>query len=148
MSIETIKELRELTGLSFNEIKKALDETGGDRAGAFEILKSRGATIAQKKAERLTHEGVIEAYVHSTKKVGVLLQLQCETDFVARNPLFTELAHDLAMHIAAMEPSDAQVMMGQPFIKDPGMTVGELLVAAIAKLGENIKVNRFERFAI
>lgn len=148
MSIDAIKELRDSTGFSFNEIRKALEEAAGDKTKALELLKARGATLAQKKSERSTNEGVIEAYVHSTKKVGVIVELLCETDFVARNPIFTELAHECALHIAAMAPESVAALQEQPFIKDPSLTVGQLITNAVAKLGENIKINRFERFAI
>ena len=148
MSIDAIKELRELTGLSIIEIKKTMDEVQGNKALALEVLKKRGASIAQKKSSRSTSEGLIEAYIHSTKKVGVLVELLCETDFVARNPMFGELAHDIAMHVAAMAPTDVEELLSQPAIKDQSTTVGQLITNAIAKLGENIKINRFERFAI
>lgn len=148
MDSPAIKELREATGLSFNEIRKALEESGGDRGKALEILTARGTVIAERKSSRSTSEGIIEAYVHATKKVGTLVELVCETDFVARNPLFGELAHDCAMHIAAMDPKDVDELLAQPFIKDPAMTVNQLIINAIAKLGENIKIRRFQRFAI
>lgn len=148
MSIDTIKELRESTGLSFNEISKALHEAGGDRAKAVELLKLRGATIAAKKSSRSTGEGIIDAYIHATKKVGVLVELVCETDFVARNPMFIELAHECALHIAAMDPKDLEELAVQPYIKDSEITVGQLVTNAIAKLGENIKIAQFVRFAI
>ena len=148
MSIDIIKELRETTGLSFNEIRKALQEAGGDRDKAVEILKTRGVTIAQKKSSRSTNEGIIEAYVHSTKKVGVLVELVCETDFVARNPMFSDLAHDCAMHIAAMDPKSVEEFLSQLFIKDQAITMQALISNAVAKLGENIKVQQFQRFAI
>ena len=148
MSINTIKELRELTGLGFKEIQKALQEAGGDRAKALELLKASGANIAAKKSSRSTSEGLIASYIHSTKKVGVLVEVLCETDFVARNPMFGELAHEVAMHVAAMAPEQIEELSGQPYIKDPSITVGQLVTNAIAKLGENIKVSRFERFAI
>lgn len=148
MSIDTIKELRELTGLSFNEIRKALAEAGNDRERALAILKERGASIAEKKSSRSTSEGLVESYIHSTKKVGVLLEILCETDFVARNPLFVELAHECAMHIAAMAPKNIDDLLAQPYIKDQSKTVGQLVTESVAKLGENIKINRFERFQI
>lgn len=147
-SIDTIKELREVTGLSFNEIRKALDEAGGDRVKALELLKQRGVSIAEKKSSRSTNEGIVEAYVHSTKKVGVLLELVCETDFVARNPMFLELAHECALHIAAMDPQTAEELLTQPYVKDPAITLGQLITNAIAKLGENIKIERFVRFSV
>ncbi|MEK7616072.1 MAG: elongation factor Ts [Patescibacteria group bacterium] len=148
MSINAIKELRELTGLSFNEIRKALEEAGGEKQKALEVLKTRGAIIAAKKSERSTSEGIVESYIHSTKKVGVLLELLCETDFVARNPMFGELAHECAMHVAAMSPQTVAELLEQPFIKDQNKTVGQLITESIAKLGENIKINRFDRFQI
>lgn len=146
--IETIKELRDSTGLSFNEIKRALEEAKGDKARAVEVLKAHGARVAEKKAARATEQGMIEAYVHSNKKVGVLVEVLCETDFVARNPLFTELAHEIAMHIAAMDPQDGRELLGQPYIRDQDVTVGELITQFIAKLGENIKIGKFCRLQL
>lgn len=148
MSIDAIKELRELTGLSFNEIRKALEECNGDKNKALDYLRERGATIAKKKSSRATGEGIIESYIHPNKKVGVLLELLCETDFVARNPLFIELAHDCTMHVAAMNPASLSELLSQPFIKDASKTVNQLITELIAKLGENIKISRFERFSI
>ena len=148
MPIDSIKELRDLTGLSFNEIKKALEESGGDKGKALELLKTRGASIAAKKSERSTGEGIIETYVHGTKKIGVMLELLCETDFVARNAIFSELAHELALHIAASAPVDVAELMSQEFIKDPSKTIQALITESIAKIGENIKVSRFIRYQI
>ncbi|MGD0976939.1 MAG: elongation factor Ts [Minisyncoccia bacterium] len=146
--IETIKQLRDSTGFSFNEIRKALEEAGGDKARAIEVLKAHGASIAEKKSTRTTSQGIIEAYIHSTKKVGAMVEILCETDFVARNPLFSELAHELAMHIAAMDPADSKTLMAQPYIKDPDQTVANFIQNYIAKLGENIKVGKFARFQL
>jgi len=146
--IELIKELRDTTGLSFKEIREALEEAGGDKARAIEVLKAHGAALARKKASRETQEGVIDAYIHATKKVGALVELLCETDFVARNPLFAELSHELVMHVAAMDPRDVEELLKQSYIKDEDITVGELVTQYIAKLGENIKVGRFIRFEI
>lgn len=146
--VETIKELRETTGLSFKEIQKALAEAGGDKARAVEVLKAHGATIAEKKASRKTAEGLVESYIHSNRKIGVLVEVLCETDFVARNPLFSELAHELAMHVAAMDPRDNEELLGQPYVKDQDITIKDLVTQYIAKLGENIKVERFVRFQI
>ncbi len=147
-NLETIKELRDTTGLSFKEIQRALDEAGGDKARAIEVLKAHGATVAEKKASRKTAEGLVESYIHSTKKVGVLIELLCETDFVARNPLFSQLAHELAMHIAAMDPRDSEELLGQPYIKDQDITIKDFVTQYIAKLGENIKIEHFVRFHI
>ncbi len=146
--IEIIKELRDITGLSFHEIKKAIEEAKGDKLKAIEILKIHGASVAQKKAARATQEGIVESYIHSNKKIGVLVELLCETDFVARNPLFSELAHELAMHIAAMDPSDNEELLEQPYIKDQDVKIQDLVTQFIAKLGENIKVAKFVRFQI
>jgi elongation factor Ts len=146
--IETIKQLRDSTGFSFNEIRKALEEAGGDKARAIEVLKAHGASIAEKKSTRTTSQGIIEAYIHSTRKVGAMVEILCETDFVARNPLFSELAHELAMHIAAMDPADSKTLMAQPYIKDPDQTVANFIQNYIAKLGENIKVGKFARFQL
>ena len=146
--VETIKQLRGSTGLSFGEIKKALDEAGGDKARAIGVLKARGAAVAQKKALRTTGQGIVEAYVHSNKKVGVLVELLCETDFVALNPSFGELAHEVAMHIAAMDPQDGQELLSQPYIRDQDLTIEQLITQYIAKLGENIKVGQFSRLQL
>lgn len=146
--IETIKQLRDTTGLSFGEIKRALEEAGGDKARAIEILKAQGAALARKKSLRETQEGIIGVYVHATKKIGALVELLCETDFVARNQLFAELAHELAMHVAAMDPENVGQLLEQPYIKDQDITIGDLVTQYIAKLGENIKVSRFVRFQV
>lgn len=146
--VETIKQLRDSTGLSFNEIKKALDEAGGDKARAIEVLKAHGAVVAQKKALRTTGKGIIESYIHSNKKVGVLVEVLCETDFVARNPMFSQLAHEVAMHIAAMDPRDSLELLNQPYVRDQDITIEQLVVQYIAKLGENIKIGQFCRLQL
>lgn len=148
MNAELVKELRDSTGLSFNEIKKALDESGGDRAKALEALKARGATVAEKKSQRTTGQGMVEAYIHSNKKVGVLVELLCETDFVVRNPLFGELAHEIAMHIAAMDTQNTDELLTQPYIRDQAITINQLITQYIAKLGENIRVGKFCRLQL
>lgn len=146
--IEIIKELREETGLSFGEIKKALTEAGGDKAKAAELLKSLGASMAAKKSGRSANEGVVESYIHTTHKKGSMVQLMCETDFVAKNDEFRTLAKDLAMHILAMKPTNAEELLAQPFVKDPNITVQDLVHQAVAKLGENIQVGDFVVFEI
>ena len=146
--IDKIKSLRDSTGLSLNEIKKALVEAGGDEERAKEILQKIGASMAAKKSARQVKEGVIEAYIHNTRKTASVVELLCETDFVARNVEFQKLAKDLAMHIAAMKPGDITDLLSQPFVKDQDVTVQELINQSIAKLGENIQVNRFELFEI
>ncbi|MDO8495433.1 MAG: elongation factor Ts [bacterium] len=146
--IEKIKKIRETTGLSVGEISKAMREAEGDEAKMLEILKSRGVVIADKKSSREIKEGVIESYIHNTKKVGALLSLGSETDFVARNAEFQKLAHDLAMQVASMCPQNVEELLAQPFIKDPSVTVTDLINQHIAKLGENIRVGQFVRFEI
>lgn len=148
MAIDLIKKLREQTGVSVAEIKKALDEAGGNEAKALEILKERGKTVAEKKGEAETKQGIVHAYIHSNGKIGVLLELNCQTDFVARNEDFKNLANDLAMHIAASEPESVDALMAQPFIKSPSKPVQDLINELVAKLGENIRVNRFVRYQI
>ena len=146
--VNKVKALRDATGLSFGQINKALTEAGGDQAKAMDLLKAYGAQIAAKKSERQVHEGTISAYVHNTKKVGSLVELLCETDFVAKNSEFQQLAYDLAMHVAAMRPADVPELLAQPFIKDQEMTVQDLINQAIGKLGENIQVGQFSIFVI
>lgn len=138
--LETIKKLRDQTGLSFQQIKKALDDAGGDESKAIESLKALGLSMAEKKSSREVKEGVVASYVHSNKKLGVMVELLCETDFVARNEDFQNLGKDLAMHIAAMKPSNSEELLRQPFVKDPNITVKDLVNQSIAKLGENIQI--------
>lgn len=129
------------------EAKKALQDAGGDLEKAKEILQERGLVKAQKKAERATGAGILESYVHNNR-VGVLLELRCETDFVARSEPFKQLAHDLVMHIAAMDPENADALLRQPFVKDESLTVNDLIAATITKTGENIQIGRFCRYEL
>lgn len=145
---EQIKNLRQKTGISVIECKNALEQAGGDETGAIKILEERGKERAIKKSQRETKQGLVEAYIHNNGKVGVLLELHCETDFVAKNQEFKQLAHDLAMHVAAMEPENLDDLLAQSFIKDASKTIGELLSDVISKLGENIKIDRFIRYEI
>jgi len=148
ISAEAVKKLREKTGASMMECKKALEESAGDEAAAEEILRKRGGEIAEKKSERQTKTGAIDAYVHANQKIGVLLQLDCESDFVARNENFKALSHDLCLHIAALNPAGNEELLLQPFIKDSEKTVQDLINESISKLGENIKLNKFTRFEL
>lgn len=145
---DKIKELRERTGLSLGQIKKALDEAGDDESKAIEILKERGLATALKKSSREVKEGVIDSYIHANRKLGAIVEVLCETDFVAKNADFVELAHDLAMHIAAARPENSDDLLSQPFIKDQAVTVRDIINSHIAKLGENIQVGRFDLFEI
>jgi len=145
------------------QCRKALMEAQGDIEGALEILKQQSLVKAAKKAERPATEGLIEAYVHTGGRVGAMVELNCETDFVARTDEFKELAHHLAMQVAAMDPqfvSGEEVSPGtevepqtaclllQPDIKNPDKTVQEIIAETMAKVGENIKVSRFARFEL
>ncbi|HVT74916.1 MAG TPA: translation elongation factor Ts [Candidatus Paceibacterota bacterium] len=186
---DQIKELRESTGVSVMQCKKALEEAQGDMAKAIVILKKKGAEAAAKKGDRTLAATQIAAYVHSTGIVGVLVELGCETDFVAKNPEFKQLTYDVAMHIAASKPefvkkedinADARavaesvfekevegkpadmkakilegklaayfserVLLDQPFIKNPELTIAGLLSQAVQKFGEKIEVVRFTRY--
>lgn len=161
--VEAVKELRSRTSAGIAECNKALLEANGDLEKALEILRRRGLAVAEKKKERIVTEGIVEAYVHHNRRLGVLVELNCETDFVARTPEFQTLAHDLAMQIAATSPlfvSSEEIPAGtdidpqtaclldQPFIKDPTKPVKEIIAETIAKVGENIKVRRFARFEL
>ena len=189
----TVKKLRDLTGAGMMECKAALTEANGNIEEATTILRKRGLAQATKKAGRSTNEGLIGSYIHMGGKIGVLVEINCESDFVARTEDFQGLAREIAMHIAAASPQyvrreevpadvlerekeiyraqmkdqnkPAQViekivegklnsfyeqvcLLDQPSIRDPKTTVGQLIQAAIAKLGENIGVSRFVRFEV
>lgn len=147
-NINLIKKLREETGCSVIECKKAVEKTKGDLKKAREILRELGAQISQKKAGREAGCGIIESYIHLNGKVGSLILLCCETDFVARTSDFKELAHDLAMQVAAMNPKDVKELLAQAYIKDLTKIVADLIKEAVAKLGEKIEVKEFKRFEI
>jgi len=194
ISAEQVKQLREKTGAGFMECKAALAEAGGDLEKAVVVLRKRGQAAAEKKAERTTTEGVIGSYIHAGGRIGVLIEVNCETDFVARTAEFQELVKDLAMQVAAASPARARflrredvpeellaaerdilktqaeasgkkgpvvdkivegrlskffsetVLLEQPFIKDPALTVQQHVTSKIAVLKENIQVRRFVRF--
>jgi len=193
VSLDQIKELRARTGAGVVDSKTALSESAGDVEAAIKWLRKKGKASAAKKAERLTREGVIASYVHSNSKIAVLVSVLCETDFVARNEKFQQLAREIAMHIAAADPmvinpdevpkpeveserllaleaagagnkpkeiqdkivagklkkfQEERSLLTQPFVKDPGKTVGELIEAAVSELGENITVGEFSRLKI
>ncbi|MDP3004370.1 MAG: elongation factor Ts [Candidatus Azambacteria bacterium] len=146
--IDDLKKIRNMTGASVDAIRKALEEADGEIERALELLKDRGAMVAAKKASRQTGEGIISYYVHANSKVGVLVKLLCETDFVARTEQFKELGHELAMHIVAMDPISINDLLSQAYIRDQDMTIDALIKDYIAKLGENIKIGEFCRFEI
>lgn len=146
-AIEQIKQLRQETQVSISECKKALEEAGGDIEKAKEILRKRGKKIAEKKKEREVREGLIETYVHPNKKIGVMLELACESDFVAKSKEFQKLAHELCLQIAAMDP-DKDSLLSQLWIRDETQTIKDLITDHIARLGENIEVKKFIRYQI
>ncbi|MCK5332638.1 translation elongation factor Ts [Candidatus Parcubacteria bacterium] len=193
ITAQEVKKLRDRTGASMIQCKNALEESSGDLEKAIVILQKKGSKIADKKCGRSTGEGYIGSYIHSNGKVGVLVEIVCETDFVAKNDEFRELAHDLAMHVAASNPRyidykeidpseindkksefeeevkkenkpdniaekivegkvkkyfDAFCFTTQSFVKNPDITIEQLLTEKIAKLGENIKIIKFVKFEI
>ncbi|MCP6719706.1 MAG: elongation factor Ts [Patescibacteria group bacterium] len=129
------------------ECKRALDKSGGDFDKALQVIQERGVVTAGKKSERKTGAGILESYVHNGR-VGVLLEIRSETDFVARSKDFRELAHSLAMQIAAMVPNDVEELLGQLYIKDESVKVEDVVKQLIAKVGENVKIERFCRYEI
>lgn len=149
--MDTLKELREETGLSFAQIKKALEAAGGDKTKALELLGEYKEAQAEKKADREVAVSTVASYVHGSGLSGALVELACETDFVARNDEFKELAKDIAMHVVAMSPTtiegaDDTALLKQAFIKDPELTVEGRVQAAVQKFGENVKIMRFVRY--
>jgi elongation factor Ts len=169
-----VKELREKTGAGIMECKRALEQANGNVEKATELLRQQGLAKAEKKSGRSASQGLVEPYIHGGGRIGAIVELNCETDFVARTVDFRGLAHDLAMQVAATSPSyvsvdgvpteawdalereygsrnqaaEAVVLMEQPFIKDAKLTIRDLIRDRIAKLGENIIVSRFARFEV
>ena len=132
--MEKIKKLRNKTGAGVMDVKRALDEARGDEKKAEEILKARGAQIVEKKSSRETSQGLIDCYLH-LGKVGVLVEVNCETDFVARNEEFRTFVHEIALQVATSEVKNVDELLGEPYFKDPTKTIEDLLKAAIAKIG-------------
>jgi len=193
ISLELIKQLRERTAAGFSDCKKALEEAGGDIEKAIDILRKKGLVIAAKRAGKEAKEGIVEAYIHANRKIGVLVEINCETDFVARTDEFREFAHNVAMQIAATNPISItregvpsevlerekriyeeqlreagkpeniipkivegklekfykeNVLLEQPFIKNPELTIQDLLNELMSKTGEKIVIRRFVRFQV
>lgn len=143
-----VQRLREATGAGVMDAKRALEKAAGDFEKAKDILRQQGFERATKRAERETGQGVVEAYVHTGGTRGALVELNSETDFVARNPEFRELAKEIAKQAAAMEPKDLDELLAQPYIRDQSRTIKDLIGTLIAKTGENIRVNRFTVFRV
>jgi elongation factor Ts len=193
ISAQMVKELRERTGAPMMDCKAALTETQGDMEKAIDALRKKGIASAAKKAGRVASEGAVASYIHAGGKIGVLVEVNCETDFVARTEEFQELVRDIAMHVAAADPRTVSreeihpadlereraifrdqaaqsgkpanviekiiegkiekfyaenCLIEQPFVKNPDMTIGQLITAKVAKIGENLKVRRFARFKL
>ena len=163
VSVELVRALRDQTGAGIMECKEALESTDGDLEKATAVLREKGRANVAKRISRDTHEGVVETYVHTGGRFGAIVELGCETDFVARTEEFQKLAYDIAMQVAAMAPAyvdstdiperadgNAQeaCLMQQPYIKDPTKTVQDLVNEMVGKLGENVRVRRFSRFSL
>ena len=157
-----IKKLRELSGAGIMDCRNALLEAEGDIEKAVQCLKQKGLIKAEKKAKRLANQGIIDSYIHGGR-IGAMIEVNCETDFVARTDEFKELTHNLVMQVAALSPRfismeevpeeadiepQAACLLLQPYIKNPEQTIQDVITETIAKVGENIKVNRFARFEL
>jgi elongation factor Ts len=174
-SAQEIKRLRDATTAPIMDCRRALAEAGGDMVKATELLRKRGQQLAEKKADREVREGIIGHYIHQGGRMGVLVELACETDFVAKNDQFQRLAHDIAVHICAARPLyvrredvpadvrqakeaelgskiekfyEESVLLDQPYVRDESKTIGDLIRSAVGVLGENIRLRRFARFDI
>lgn len=156
-----VKELREQTGAGIMDCKRALDQTGGDLVKASAILKEQGLAKAAKKGARVAGQGLVESYIHAGGRIGSMVEVNCETDFVARTDDFKRLAHDVAMQVAATNPRfvgneedlpadvpEEEILMKQPFIKDGSASIEDLVKNAISKMSENIVIRRFARFEL
>ncbi|MEK7525256.1 MAG: translation elongation factor Ts [Patescibacteria group bacterium] len=146
--LDKIKQLREKTGAGVMDAKRALEEAKGDMAKAEELIAQRGLTKAANKADREVKSGRVYAYIHSTGRVGAMVEVACETDFVAKTEDFTTLCKEIAMQVASMDPADVEELLKQDYIRDGGKKIDDLIKALIAKTGENIKIIRFVRFAL
>ncbi len=160
ITTELVKQLRDKTGISVMQCKKALEEVGGDIEKAVALLAEKSAEIAGKKEGRILNAGIVSSYIHATGTVGTMVELLCETDFVAQNEEFKKLARDIAMHVAAANPQHLRteetgaeqnpesVLLTQPFIKNPEVTITNLLQSATQKFGEKIEIARFVRYSV
>ncbi len=148
ISLDLLKKLRAETDAGVADCRQALEDAGGDYDKAKKLLLARGLEKATKKEGKATGEGIIASYIHSTGKVGVLVELRCETDFVARTDDFKNLAHELALQIAAINPKNTEELLKTPYIRDASMTIEALIKSTIAKLGENITVGKFHRISL
>ena len=164
VTVDMIRSLRQKTGAGIMDCTRALNEAEGDQEKAEALLREKGLADAAKKVGRETREGLVEAYIHTGSRMGALIELNCETDFVARTPEMKELAHNLAMQVAAMpstsfidraelneeesRPIEEICLLEQPYIKDPSQTVRDVVQEVVSRVGENVRVRRFSRFAL
>lgn len=148
ITAEMVKELREKTGAGIMNCRRALEKAEGVMQKAEQILLAEGIEKADKKADRETGAGSIFSYIHGTGRVGVLIEIGCETDFVAKTDKFQMLGKEIGMQISAMNPADLDELMAQSYIRDSKMTIQDLVKSTIAGLGENILVKRFTRFEL
>lgn len=145
--IDDVKKLREETGAGIADCRAALEESAGDLEKAKEILHKKGLDKAGEKSDRDVSAGVVETYSHGGR-VGVLVEVLCETDFVAKTDDFKTLAHEIALQVASMNPETVDELIEQDYVRDPSQKVGDLIKTVIGKLGENIKIGKFARIAL
>lgn len=148
ISLELIKKLREETSAGVSDCRQALEEADGDYAKAKKLILARSLEKAAKKEGKVTSQGVIDSYVHSNGKIGVLVELKCETDFVAKTDEFKNLAHEISLQVASMNPKNVTELLEETYIRDASLTIGELVKQTIAKVGENITVASFVRLEL
>lgn len=149
ISMDQIKQLREMTGAGVMDAKKALEESNGNIEKAAEWVRQKGLARAEKKlADRDAKEGIIASYVHQTNRIASLVELSCETDFVARNEEFTKLGREIAMQVASMMPENVDDLLAQQYIRDPKKTIAELVKELSGKIGEKMEVKRFVRYSV
>ncbi len=148
VDLTLLKKLRIETQASVSDCRRALEESDGDYKTAIEWLRKNGIEKAERKRERETSQGLVEAYIHQNGRVGTIVEVLCETDFVARTSEFKNLAHEISMQIAAMNPKDVKSLLPQEYIRDPSLTIQDLIKQTITKLGENIVVKRFTRYEL
>jgi len=147
-ALKTIKELRLLSGAGVMDCRRALKKTKGDLSRALKVLQKEGEVIVAKKVDRKTEEGLVASYIHANGRVGAMVTLLCETDFVARTVDFKNLAHELTMQVAAMDPASVEELLGQEYIKDSKLKIRDLVKQMITKTGENIRIGKFTRMVV
>lgn len=147
ISLETLKKLRSETAAGVSDCRQALEDSDGNYDKAKKLLLERGLEKAAKKEGKETSQGVVEAYVHQGK-VGVLVEVRCETDFVARTDEYKNLSHEIALQVCSMNPKNVDELLKEPYIRDPKLTIADLVKQTVAKVGENITVAKFTRIAL